>query len=62
LNNVNTAELVVINEKEIDHYINPLAKKIRLVIRNKLINSKTHKLVLRKKFPHYGNILFYVKL
>jgi len=53
------AELIVINEKETDPYIFPMAKQIRIKLRKLLLTSKTHQLVLKKYFPYYGNILFY---
>ncbi|MFN5443934.1 MAG: hypothetical protein ACK48V_06860 [Crocinitomicaceae bacterium] len=53
------ADLIVINAKETDPYILPMAKKIRSVLREKLATVKSHKLVLRKNFKFYGPVLFY---
>ena len=59
-NYIRNAELIIINEKEIDHYVQPLSQKIRNNLRKELFYSKTHKLVMKKYFSHYGNLLFYV--
>ena len=59
VNQINKADLIVINEKETGPYIFPMAKKIRIKLRALLLTSKTHKLVFKKYFPYYGNILFY---
>lgn len=59
LDNLDTIDLISINENENDPYINPMAKKIRMKLREQLVSMKTHKLVLKKYFPNYGNILFY---
>ena len=56
---VKKADLIVINERESDPYILPMAKSIRVKLRKQLATNNTHKLVLKKLFPFYGNILFY---
>ena len=59
IDNLDNIDLISINEKENDPYINPISKRIRNFIRKKLKYSSSHKLVIKKYFPVYGTILFY---
>jgi hypothetical protein len=62
INSLENADIIMINEQENDHYIFPIAKRIRIKLRQNLLTSKHHKLILKKYFPYYGNILFYSKI